>query len=139
MKKTGFLFLAFATGFALISGPLSAHHGVTHYDMKKTIVLNGTITAFDWSNPHCLIYMDVVDDSGRVRHWTLEMPSTVNMAHRGWDKYTLKRGDQAAIETHPAKNEVPIGITSGPGFALRVVVNGKEVLSREEPEERGRK
>jgi hypothetical protein len=131
--------LVLAAGFALLSGPVSAHHGVTHYDMKKTIVLSGTVTAFDWSNPHCLIYVDVADESGRVRHWTLEMPSTLTMAHRGWDKDTLKRGDQATIETHPAKNDVPIGITSGPGFALRVVVNGKEILSREEPEVHGRK
>jgi len=122
--------LVVAAGFALASSSISAHHGVTNYDMKKTIVLSGTITAFDWSNPHCLAYVDVTDDKGQVRHWTLEMASTFTMTHRGWDKDTLKRGDQVTIETHPARNDVPIGITSGPGFALKVVVNGKETPSR---------
>ena len=138
MKRMGLYFIFAAAGLVLVSPRSVAHHGVTNYDMKKTVVLNGTITAFDWSNPHCLIYMDVADDNGRVRHWTLEMPPTRAMVQRGWDKDTLKRGDQATIETHPAKNDVPIGITSGPGFALRVVINGKEVLAREEPEPHGR-
>ena len=123
-------FLGVAAGLALVSIPASAHHGITNYDMKKTIVLSGTITAFDWSNPHCLAYLDVMDDSGQVKHWTLEMTSTSTMAHRGWDKYTLKRGDTITVETHPARNGAPIGITSGPGFALKVVVNGKEISSR---------
>jgi hypothetical protein len=124
-----FCFLVVAAGFALVSSPISAHHGITNYDMKKTIVLTGTITAFDWSNPHCLAYLDATDDSGHVRHWTLEMASTFTMSHRGWDKDTLKRGDQVVIETHPARNNAPIGITSGPGFALKVIVNGKEMPS----------
>jgi len=129
MRRMAFSFLVMAAGFALVSSPISAHHGITNYDMKKTIVLTGTITAFDWSNPHCLAYLDVTDDSGHVRHWTLEMASTYTMSHRGWDKDTLKRGDQAVIETHPARNNAPIGITSGPGFALKVIVNGKEMPS----------
>jgi len=129
MRKMAFCFLVVAAGFALVSSPISAHHGITNYDMKKTIVLTGTITAFDWSNPHCLAYLDVTDDSGHVRHWTLEMASTFTMSHRGWDKDTLKRGDHVVIETHPARNNAPIGITSGPGFALKVVVNGKEMPS----------
>ena len=115
-------------GFSLC--PAFAHHGVTNYDMKKTIVLTGTVAAFDWANPHCLAYVDVKDESGHVQHWTLEMTSTYTMSHRGWDRDTLKRGDQVVVETHPAKNGAPIGITSSPGFALKVVVNGKEIPSR---------
>ncbi len=116
-----------AASLAMISSPVSAHHGVTNYDMKKTIVLNGTVTAFEWSNPHCLAYLDATDVNGHVRHWTLEMSSTFTMTHRGWDKDTLKRGDTVSIETHPARNGAPVGITSGPGFALKTLVNGKEI------------
>jgi hypothetical protein len=93
-------------------------------------VLTGTMNAFDWSNPHCLIYLDAPDDTGHVRHWTLELSSTFTMSHRGWDKDTLKRGDQIVVETHPAKNGAPVGITIGPGFALKIVANGKEITSR---------
>jgi hypothetical protein len=123
-------FLIVGAGFGFCSTPISAHHGVTNYDMKKTIVLTGTITDFDWSNPHCLAHLDVTDDSGHTSHWTLEMASTFTMAHHGWGAGTLKRGDRIKVETHPAKNGAPVGITSGPGFALKVTVNGKDLLSQ---------
>ena len=130
MRSMVYSFLVVAAGFALVSSPMAAHHGITNYDMKKTIVLTGTITAFDWSNPHCLAHLDVTDDSGQVRHWTLEMSSTFTLSHRGWDKDTLKRGDTVVVETHPARNGASVGITSGPGFGLKVVVNGKEIPFR---------
>jgi len=122
--------LVLAAGIFLIASSISAHHGVAHYDMKKTIALTGTITAFDWGNPHCLVHMDVMDDTGHFRHWTLEMSSTSAMSRRGWAKDTLKRGDQVIVETHPAQNGTPLGITSSPDFALKFVVNGREVTSR---------
>lgn len=130
MKRMALRFLVAAAGLSLISNPAPAHHGVTNYDMKKTIVLMGTITAFDWSNPHCLVHVDVSEDTGQVRHWTLEMASIFTMSQRGWVRDTLKRGDPVNVETHPARNGAPVGITSGPGFALKVVVNGKEIPSR---------
>jgi hypothetical protein len=58
------------------------------------------------------------------------MSSTFAMSKRGWQKETLKRGDQVVVETHPAQNGTPLGISSGPDFALKVVINGKEVPSR---------
>ena len=130
MRGVLLCFLAVAAGLALVSTPVLAHHGATNYDMNKTIVLNGKVTAFEWGNPHCLAYLDVSDDTGHVQHWTLEMSSTFTMSHKGWDKDTLKRGDTVSIETHPARNGAPVGITSGPAFALKTVVNGKEIPSR---------
>jgi uncharacterized protein DUF6152 len=124
-KVISFLFVA--AGFTLVPNPAFAHHGVTNYDMQKTIALTGTVTAFSWSNPHCLVHLDVMEKSGQIRHWTLEMSSTFTMSHRGWDKDSLKRGDQIVFETHPAKNGAPVGITSGPEFALKTIVNGNEI------------
>jgi len=122
-----FVLAAGALGWASAT---SAHHGFTHYDMKKTITLTGVITAFEWSNPHCLVYVDVMGDDNQVRHWTLEMASTFAMSRRGWNKDTIKRGDQAIIETHPAENGAPVGISASPSFALKFVINGKETPSR---------
>jgi hypothetical protein len=130
MRRRALCFLVVAAGVFLVSIPISAHHGFAHYDMKKTIVLTGTITAFDWGNPHCLVHMDVMEDTGHFRHWTLEMASIFAMSKRGWDKDTLKRGDQVVAETHPAQNGTPLGISSSPDFTLKFVVNGKEIPSR---------
>ena len=51
----------FAAVFALlaISIPALAHHGSSRYDLDKTVTLSGTVTGFDWGNPHCLVHLDV--------------------------------------------------------------------------------
>ena len=130
MRRKALCFPVVTVVAFLILSPIFAHHGVAHYDMKKTIVLTGTLTAFDWGNPHCLVHMDVMDETGHFRHWTLEMASTFAMSKRGWGKDTLKRGDQVVAETHPAQNGTPLGISSSPDFALKFVVNGREIPSR---------
>jgi hypothetical protein len=128
-RPVRYLFPVITTLF-LVSNPILAHHGVAHYDMQKTIVLAGTMTAFNWGNPHCLVHLDVRDDDGHMQHWTLEMSSTSTMARRGWAKDTLKQGDQLIAETHPARNGISLGITAGPDFILKVVVNGRNILPR---------
>ena len=130
MAKTTFriLFLVVTILF-LGSIPISAHHGVVHYDMQKTVVLSGTMTAFNWSNPHCLVHLDVRDNDGHTQHWTLEMASPSTMSRKGWTKNTLREGDQVLVETHPARNGIPQGISAGPEFVLKIVVNGRPIVS----------
>jgi len=114
-----------ATALLGVASTAPAHHGYSVYDLKKTATLNGTIAAFDWDNPHCLIHIDVMGENGQVQHWTLELPSPFTMMRKGWTKDSLKPGDQATVETHPARNGTPIGITGTSGGIMKVVVNGK--------------
>jgi Family of unknown function (DUF6152) len=130
MSRRALRFLVMAAAIFLVSGPTSAHHGLAHYDMKKTIVLTGIVTTFDWGNPHCLLHMDVMEEGGLFRHWTLEMSSTSAMSRRGWAKNTLKPGDMVIVETHPAQNGTALGISASPDFAMKVVINGREIPSR---------
>ena len=101
------------------------HHGTVGYDFAKTLTLHGTATSFDWVNPHCLLHMDVKDNSGAVRRWTLEMSPPSMLSRKGWTKDSVKPGDDVAIDTHPAKNGIPLGISSGNSYILKAVVNGK--------------
>jgi Family of unknown function (DUF6152) len=102
-----------------------AHHGNVGYDVAKTITLHGTATSFDWANPHCLLHMDVKDDNGNVQRWTLEMAPPSILSHRGWTKDSIRPGDQVTIDTHPAKNGIPLGISSSNSYILKAVVDGK--------------
>jgi hypothetical protein len=101
------------------------HHGNGGYNLARTITLNGTVTSFDWSNPHCLLHLDVKDDSGEVQRWTIEMAGPNVMKRRGWNSQSFKAGDQVAIDTHPAKKGIPLGISSSNSYVLKTVVNGR--------------
>ena len=46
------------------TGPLLAHHSTAMYDMNTPVTVTGTVTRFEWTNPHAFIYMDVKDEKG---------------------------------------------------------------------------
>ena len=125
MKRTLKSVLAGLGTMAVLCAPAAAHHGNSRYDLQKTITLTGTVTGFDWGNPHCLVHMDVKGEKGEVQHWTLELASPFTMARAGWSKDSLMNGDMVVAETHPARNGLMLGISSTSHAVMRFVVNGK--------------
>ena len=105
MRKTLTLSLIFV--LFILSGPVFAHHGSAAYDMSKSITVTGTITDFQFVNPHVLISMDVKDPSGKVEKWEGELTSPNHLARAGWTKSTLKPGDQVTLTGGPAKSGSP--------------------------------
>ena len=55
--------------------------------------MNGTVTGYDWSNPHVMIGLDVKEDNGEVEKWSVGGPSLARMARNSWDNNTLKAGN----------------------------------------------
>jgi Family of unknown function (DUF6152) len=91
----------------ILSGPAFAHHGAAAYDMSKSITITGTVTDFQFVNPHVLIAMDAKDPSGKVEKWQGELTSPNHLARAGWTKSTLKPGDQVTLIGGPAKSGSP--------------------------------
>jgi hypothetical protein len=61
--RTTLLVLAAAVFAVLaVAGPTFAHHGAAAYDMKDTVTVMGTVTDFEFVNPHCQVYFDVKND-----------------------------------------------------------------------------
>ena len=91
---------------ALILGaiPLLAHHSFTMFDMTKQITLVGTVTDFQWTNPHAYIEIDVPDAQGAVKHWSIELGSPSILQQSGWKFRSLKKGDKTTLVINPLKN-----------------------------------
>jgi hypothetical protein len=132
MKRKLLAVLAALGSSVMFSSSLMAHHGVAGYDMTKTTTVHGTVSKFDWSNPHVVVYVDAKNDSGEMQHWTIEFASPVHMARAGWSKSSMKTGDDIAIDTHPSRNGAPVGISSTITFILKTVINGQALPSRSE-------
>jgi hypothetical protein len=115
----GCLFVCLLT----VSGPAFAHHSWHGYDMVNLTSVKGTVKQFDWGNPHVWISFEVTDDRGNVEKWNAGGPSPSRMANTGWDKETLKPGDQITAVGHK--------ITDGT-YTLRLVKvvlsNGRELI-----------
>jgi hypothetical protein len=129
MGRKIFLVLLTITISGLFSGAAFAHHGVAGYDMTKTVTLHGTVSKFDWSNPHVVVYVDAKSDNGEMQHWTIEFAAPIHMVRAGWTKNAMKTGDDITIDTHPSRNGAPVGISSTITFILKTVVNGTPLPS----------
>jgi hypothetical protein len=89
----------------LISVPLLAHHGEVNYDTEKVVSVKGTVTNFQFINPHVQIFLDVKNDKGEIEQWIGEARSPSMLVRFGaWDKSTLKAGDVITATGHPTKN-----------------------------------
>ena len=97
------LIVTFAALF--VSGPLLAHHGETNYDTEKLVSVKGTVTDFQFINPHVQVFMDVKNGNGEIEKWSCEARSPIMLVRLGgWDKNTLKPGDIITASGFRAKN-----------------------------------
>ena len=79
-------------GVVALASPLFAHHSWP-VDTSREVTVKGTVTGYNWTNPHVMMGLDVADASGNMEKWNVGGPSTSRMAGNGWDKSTLKPGD----------------------------------------------
>ncbi len=91
-------------GLVVGSAPLAAHHGTANYDMTKLTTVKGTVTDFQFVNPHVLILLDVKNDKGEVEHWQAEATSPNHLVRAGWTRTIIKPGDQITLSGFRAKN-----------------------------------
>jgi len=75
------------------AGPLFAHHAWP-VERSKEVTVQGTVTSYEWGNPHVMIGLEVRAPNGTVQKWNVGGPSVTRMANNGWDRNTLKPGDQ---------------------------------------------
>ena len=93
----------------LMSAPLFAHHGSAAFDNGKTVVLKGTVVQWVYSNPHCLLTVDVKGEDGKVVQWVAETQAPSIMYPAGYRKSSFKIGDEVTVSVEPVKNGLPIG------------------------------
>jgi len=89
----------------LVSGSAFAHHGAAAYDASKPVTVTGTVTDFQFVNPHVIISMDVKDPStGKIEKWAGELTSPNRLARAGWTKSEFKPGDVLTMTGAPLKS-----------------------------------
>jgi hypothetical protein len=96
---------AAAAALLLATMRIPAHHAfAAEYDENKRITVSGTVTRFEWTNPHAWMYVDGKDESNKATSWSFEMGSPNGLLHRGWRRMELKKGDQVTVEGYCAKD-----------------------------------
>lgn len=109
MKQNRLAVLAAAAALLLVSYSGSAHHSGVIYDRDNPITLEGTVTKYEFVNPHVRIHFEVKDANGNLVKWVaVTGPPQTLFRRDGWTKTTLKPGDKIAVTGAPSREEAHI-------------------------------
>ena len=94
-----------------VTATIHGHHSFAMFDTGATVSLNGVVTAFEWTNPHAYIEIDVPEGSNH-KHWSIELGSTSILQRGGWKFNTIKKGDKVVAVLNPLRNGEAGGLLS---------------------------
>ncbi len=120
MKK--FERIASTIALLAVSTPAFVHHSGAMFDPVKEQTLVGTITEFNWTNPHSSFKVSVPGADGKEDVWAVEMNGPQNLVHAGWKRTTIKAGDKVTVVVHPLRDGKP-----GGSFVSIVLPDGKKL------------
>ncbi len=106
--------------------PAYAHHSFAMFDAQKTMTIEGTVSEFQYTNPHSWLEVDVPGET--VKHWSLEMNNVLGLRRGGWRASTLQRGDKVKVTMHPLRDG-----TSGGQLLTVVTADGKTLYGNGGP------
>jgi hypothetical protein len=119
--------IAAATAIVLgIAGSsVMAHHPFdAEYDWKRPVTITGTVTKFDWKNPHSAIELKGKDQSGAEAQWSVELGSMAELQRAGWTSSQLRAGEQITVDGWLAKD----GSKQVSGKSVKLA-NGRELFA----------
>jgi uncharacterized protein DUF6152 len=123
MKKALLAIIAVMFGLSMASRTLLAHHSDSVYDQDHLTVITGTVSQFEFVNPHQLIHIDVKDDQGKVVQWVALGGAPNQMRRIGWNSESVKIGEQLTITGFQFRDGRPVmlhlRITRANGEELR--------------------
>jgi hypothetical protein len=94
-----------AAAATLFAAAAFAHHSfAVFFDAERSVTVRGTVTEFQFRNPHGLIRLRTADKDGKEQVWKAETNSPSILERRGWSKDSLKSGDEVIIDGWPARD-----------------------------------
>ena len=104
---------------------VSAHHSTAIYDSEHPVELAGKVVEWKFTNPHCIIVMDVVAADGSVQRWNVEGGNTSGLFRNGWTPQTLQPSDEIIVTVRPLRSGAFGGNYSNPRRG-----NGEPVIAQ---------
>jgi len=89
--------------------PALAHHSGAMFEDQRMLELGGTVTHFDYVNPHAWLYVNVENEDGSVTEWGFELDAPPRLRRLGISPSFWREGDRVAVRTMPLKDGRPAG------------------------------
>jgi hypothetical protein len=95
--------------WAALAGPALAHHSFAMFDNEHQTKIEGTVTDFQWTNPHVYIQLTVADQAGATRKYTVECANPGILNRVGWKFNVVKPGDKIKVVVAPLRDDPKAG------------------------------
>jgi Family of unknown function (DUF6152) len=96
---------ACAAGALWVGGAAAlAHHSLAGFDLERPLTLEGTVTRFDWANPHVYIEMAIEREGGEREIWQVQAEPPSSMVLQGWSRSSLAVGERITVDARPSRN-----------------------------------
>ena len=91
--------------FLAVAGRVVAHHSfAATYQADDRIEIEGAVKELVWRNPHSFLRIDVTEEDGNIRTWSLEWTSANRLAGTNLTQTTLRPLDVVVATGSPARN-----------------------------------
>ncbi len=108
----------------LAAASAQAHHSATMFDSSKTITMEGTVTEFQYTNPHSWLRVLVSQPDGKAVEWGFESEGPSSLLREGIKSQTFSAGDKVKVTAYPMRDGRPAGLLlsvskpGGPAFVV---------------------
>lgn len=92
---------------ACVGTAVLAHHSGAMFDSKKEVTLTGTITEFQYTNPHSWLIVNVKGKDGKVTSWGFEAEGPSTLLRAGIRRSDLLPGMEVTVTGHPMADGRP--------------------------------
>jgi hypothetical protein len=89
---------------SLFALPALGHHSYSMFDDEQLVNLNGTVTDFEWVNPHSWLHVSIMSEGGTAETWSFETSSPRGLTTEGWQVDSVVAGDTVGVEFHPLRD-----------------------------------
>lgn len=104
MKTRVFASLFLVAGLMFTSATVPAHHGTSAYDTANLTTVKGTVSDFQFNNPHVILSVEATDEKGKTETWICEANSPNVLTRHGWSRDIIKKGDPITVMGNRPKN-----------------------------------
>ena len=81
--------------------PAAGHHSFSMFDQDQFVNLTGTVSDFEWINPHAWLHVSVINEAGTAQTWSFEGGNLRGLSSAGWRPDSVAAGDEVAIGFNP--------------------------------------
>jgi hypothetical protein len=111
-KRAVFAALAAVCGFgavAMLTVPAASHHSFAMFNQREIMTIEGTVSEFQWTNPHAFIELEERRGTS-TRRWAIELNSPNNLTRQGWRRTSLRPGERISLRMNPLRDGSPGGL-----------------------------